>query len=158
MEIKSGVRVRRSRLLSLNARSDLVFSLFDPIGEKKWAENWNPTFAFPEFAVRQGSVFTTRDREGTETIWIITKLDKKSRSIVYTAATPSLKVSVIEINCQPDGTNRTKTRVTYTITALSEKGKEYVASMTRQHYQAWMTDWERAINYYLQFARRLQHH
>lgn len=158
MKTKSEVRVKRSRLFSLNGRSDLVFSLFDPTGEKKWAENWNPTIIFPESVIRQGSVFSTRDYEGTQTIWIITKLDKKSRNIVYTAVTPSFKVSIIEINCEPDGTNRTKARVTYTITALSERGKQYVASMSKQHYHKWMTDWEKAINHYLQFGRPLQHH
>jgi len=158
MMSKSDVRVKRSWLLRLNGRSDLVFSLFDPIGEKKWAETWNPTLVFPDSAVRQGSVFTTKDHEGTETIWTITKLDKKNRKIVYAAVTPGFKVSIIDINCQPDGTNRTKARVTYTITALSEKGKEYVTSMSMQHYHAWMTGWEKAINHYLRWGRALQHH
>jgi hypothetical protein len=142
----------------LNGKSDLVFSLFDPIGEKKWAENWNPTIVFPESGVHQGSVFTSRDHDGTETIWIITKFDKNSQSIVYTSVTPSFKVSLIEISCEPDGANRTKARVTYTITALSEKGKQHIASMSKQHYHKWMTDWEKAINHYLQYRHPLRHH
>lgn len=158
MKSESRVRVKRSQLLRLNGRSDFVFSLFDPIGEKKWAETWNPALIFPDSAVRQGSVFTTRDHEGTETIWTITKLDKKSRKIAYTAVTPGFKVSVIEIHCQPDGTDGTNARVTYTITALSEKGKKYVISMSKQHYHEWMTNWEKAINHYLKWGHTLQHH
>lgn len=158
MKTQCEMRVKRSRLIHLNGQSDHVFSLFDPIGEKKWAENWNPTFMFPEPGVRQGSVFTTRDHDGTETIWIITKFDKNNRNIVYTSVTPSFKVSIIEISCEPNRANHTKARVTYTIAALSEKGKQYITSMSKQHYHKWMANWEKAINHYLQHGHPLRHH
>jgi hypothetical protein len=158
MKTQSELRVKRSQLLHLNGQCDIVFSLFDPIGEKKWAENWSPTLVFPASGVHQGSVFKTENHDGTETIWIITKFDKKSRSIIYTAVTPNFRVSTIEISCEPDGANHTKARVTYTITALSERGKQYITSMSKQHYHEWMTEWEEAINHYLQHGHSLRHH
>lgn len=158
MKTKSELRVKRSQLLHLNGQADIVFSLFDPIGEMKWAETWSPTLVFPVSGVHQSSVFKTGNQDGTETIWIITKFDKKSRSLVYTAVTSNFRVSIIEISCEPDEANHTKARVTYTITALSEKGKQYITSMSKQHYHAWMTKWEKAINHYLQHGHSLQHH
>jgi hypothetical protein len=158
MKNTSEMRVRRSQLLRLNGRSDVVFNLFDPVGERKWAEGWNPTFIYPKSGVHQGSVFTTTDHDGNEAIWIVTKLDRNGQSIVYSSVMPGFKVSIIEIICQPNGADHTKTRVTYTITALSEKGKQYVTSMSKQHYEEWMTSWEKAINHYLRHGQRLRHH
>ena len=160
MRIKDFVarRVTRSQVLHLNGRIGDVFGLFDPIGEKKWSEGWNPIMVFPASNICQGAVFVTRDRDRMETIWIITEFDEVKRSIAYTSVTPNLKVNHIVINCESDLSDHTKARVSYTITALSEKGNRYIRSFSKQHYHEWMTDWEKAINYYLQYGRALRHH
>jgi len=155
---QSILRVKRSHVIHLNGQSDKVFSLFDPMGEKKWSENWNPTIIFLDSDAIEGSVFTTKDHEGIETIWVITKLDKDSQNIIYTSVTPLFKVSTIDISCEPDDINCTKAHVTYTITALSEKGKQYVKTFSAKHYHKLMTNWEKAINHYLQHGSLLQHH
>jgi hypothetical protein len=151
-------QVTRSHTLRLNGRPDDVFGLFDPIGEKKWSKDWNPVMIFPTSQVRQGGVFVTRNNVGTETIWAITTLDQNSRNIVYTTVTPNLKVNLIQINCEPDGVNHTKARVTYTITALSEKGNQYVGSFSSEYYRKWIMHWGKAINHYLRSGHQLQHH
>ena len=151
-------QVTRSNIIRINGRPDDVFGLFDPIGEKKWSKDWNPVMIFPTSDIRQGGVFVTRNDDGTETIWIITTLDQNNRSIVYTAVTPNLKVSLIQINCEPDGANRTKARVTYIITALSEKGNQYISSFSGEYYRKWLMHWEKAINHYLQSGHPLRHH
>lgn len=151
-------RVTRNHMLRLEGQPDDIFGLFDPIGEKKWSEGWNPIMVFPSSDICQGAVFVTRDDDGSETIWIITTLDRNNRNIVYTSVTPKLKVSHIEINCEPDGANHTKARVSYTVTALSEKGNQYINSFSKEHYHEWMMNWEKAINHYLQCGRPLQHH
>jgi hypothetical protein len=152
------VQAKQSRILHLSGRIDDVFPLFDPVGEKKWSEDWNPIPIFPSSGVQEGGVFLTRHDDGVEAIWVITKLDRNSRNIVYTSFTPSFKVSVIEIECEPAGLDCTKARVTYTVTALSEKGNQYVNSFTGDYYCEWMTHWEKAINHYLQHGHALRHH
>lgn len=151
-------QVTRSHILRINGRPDDVFGLFDPIGEKKWSEDWDPIMVFPPSDICQGAVFVTKDNDGTEAIWIITTLDQNNRRIVYTSVTPNLKVNIIDINCEPDGDNRAKVRVTYTITALSEKGNQYVRSFSKERYHKWMMNWEKIINHYLQCGRPLRHH
>jgi hypothetical protein len=151
-------QVIRSHVLSLNGRIDDVFGLFDPIGEKKWSEDWNPLMVFPPSGICQGAVFETRDKDGMKAIWVISTFDRNNRNIVYTTLTPSFKVSVIEVKCESDDTNHTKARVTYTITALSEKGTQYIDSFSEDHYIKMMTQWEEAINHYLQHGCPLRHH
>ena len=151
-------QVTRSPILRINGQPDDVFGLFDPIGEKKWSADWNPQMVFSPSDVCQGAVFVTRDNAGKKTIWIITVLDQNSHSIIYTSVTPNLKVSLIEISCEPDGVNSPKARVSYTITALSEKGNQYIDSFSKEHYHTWMMNWEKAINHYLQSGRPFRHH
>jgi len=151
-------QVTRSYTLHLDSRPDVIFGLFDPIGERKWSEDWNPIIVFPTSGISQGAVFVTAEKDGTEIIWIITRLDIKNRSIAYTSVTPRLKVTFIDIGCEPDGANCTRARVTYTITALSEKGNQHIDSFSKEHFHKWMTDWESAINHYLLYGRALRHH
>ncbi len=151
-------RVTRSHVLRLSGRPDDVFRLFDPIGEKKWSEDWKPTMIFPTSGVCQGAVFLTRDHHGTEAIWIIAEFDEIKHSIVYTSVTSNLKVSHISINCEADRADHTKASVSYTITALSERGNQYVRSISKEHYNKQMKKWEEAINHYLQYGHPLRHH
>jgi len=145
-------------MLSLNGGLDDVFGLFDPIGEKKWSEDWNPLMVFPPSGICEGAVFETRDKDGMETIWVISTFDQNKRNIVYTAVTPNFKVSVIEVKCEPDLSSHTKACVTYTVTALSEKGTQYVDSFSEDHYFKMMKHWEEAINHFLQHGYPLRHH
>jgi hypothetical protein len=150
-------QVTRSYTIRADGQLDEVFSLFDPIGERKWAEDWNPTIIFPASGIAQGAIFVT-GKDGSESIWVITKFDKENCNIVYTSVTPNSRVSLIDILCEPNGANRTRARVTYTITALSENGNRYIDSFSKEHYDKWMTHWETAINHYLQYGRALRDH
>jgi len=150
--------VVRSHMLRLNDRPKAIFGLFDPIGEKKWSEEWNPNMIFLASTISQGTVFTTKNKEGPDTIWIITELNKEHCKIAYTAVTPAFRVTLIEISCDPDGSSHTKAHVTYAITALSEDGNRYVDSFSEEHYQKWMIGWETAINHYLQHGSPMKHH
>jgi hypothetical protein len=151
-------QVTRSHVLSLNGGIDDVFGLFDPIGEKKWSEDWNPLMVFPSSGIHQGAVFETRGKDGMETIWVISTFDRNNRNMGYTTVTPNFKVSVIEVKCESIDTNHTKARVTYTVTALSEKGTQYLDSFSEDYYHELMTHWEEAINHFLQHGRPLRHH
>src|SRR3972149_976957 len=130
----------RSHVLRLNDRPKAVLELFEPIGEKKWSDEWNPTMIFPASTISKGTVFTTKNKEGPDTAWIITELDKENCKIAYTAVTPFIKVTVIEISCDPDGANHTKAHVTYAITALSEDGNRHVDFFSEEHYRKRMTE------------------
>ncbi|MGD0160207.1 MAG: hypothetical protein ABSB89_07915 [Candidatus Bathyarchaeia archaeon] len=151
-------QVTRSHVLSLNGGIVDVFGLFDPIGEKKWSEDWNPSIIFPPSGIRQGTVFETRGMDGKETIWVISTFDRNNPSLTYTTVTPGFKVTIIEVKCEPYGTSHTKARVTYTVTSLSEKGNQYLDSFSEDYYCEMMTHWKEAINHYLQHGYPLAHH
>lgn len=147
----------RSHMLRLNDQPEVVFELFDPIGERKWDEEWNPNMVSQASMIGQGTVFTTENKEGSDTIWLITEFDKEKHKIAYAAVTPTIRATLIEISCNPEA-NHTKSRVTYNVTALSEGGNRYVNSFSEEYYREWMMNWEMAINHYIQHGSSMKHH
>ncbi len=152
-------RVSRTQTICLSALPERVFPLFEPIGEKAWAEGWEPQMLFPASGVAEpGTVFTTRNSEGNESIWTMSVYDPVNFHLAYLRTTPGSLVGQIDIHCQEESDGTTGASVTYTFTALSEDGNEFTARFTEAHYQAMMADWERAINHYLAHGQVLPHH
>ncbi len=143
-------RVSQTRSIHLAALPSQVFPLFEPIGEKAWAEGWEPTMLFPSSgAAEVGAIFTTQHLPEGETIWTMLDYDQATFHIAYLRVTPGLQVGHIDIQCRETPDGETDATVTYTFTALSDHGNAFIARFTEAHYAAMMSDWERAINYYL---------
>ncbi len=151
--------ISRTRMIHLVAASERVFPLFEPIGEKAWAEGWEPTLLFPDSgAAEEGTIFVTQHPGEADTIWTITTYDLAHCHLTYLRVTPGSRVGFVDAQCQdaPDGT--TWASVTYTLTALSEAGNEHLARFTEAYYTDFMAAWEQAMNYYLTHGQRLHHH
>jgi hypothetical protein len=155
----SAKHVTRTRTICLSGNPDRVFPLFEPIGEKFWAEGWNPQMLYPKSGVTErGAVFTTQSHDGTQTIWLITHYDPKQFEIGYARVTPESNVAEVDIRCEQSKNASTEARVTYVFTALSEQGNEYINKFTEEYYREWIGAWEKAIDYYLAHGRLFKHH
>jgi hypothetical protein len=52
--------ITQSHTIHLPAHLYRVFPLFEPLGEKLWAEGWDPTMLYPSTGeVAVGTIFTT---------------------------------------------------------------------------------------------------
>lgn len=132
-----------------------AFPLFEPIGEKNWAEGWQPEFASAEGAtLSDGTVFTVQ-RPGEhgapiQTVWLITRYNRANHVIEYRMVAPGERVSRITVQCQPTSAKDTAVTVTYHYTGLSENGDRYIAQMTDDAFRAMIGEWDTAIRAYLQ--------
>ena len=152
-------RVSHTRTIRLAASPSQVFPLFEPIGEKAWAEGWEPQMLFPADGMAAiGAVFTIRHEAESESIWTMPVYDQTAFHLAYLQVTPGSRVGHIDIHCQEAPGGTTDASVTYTFTALNAQGNEYTAKFTEAHYQAMMAMWERAINFYLAHGHALPHH
>jgi hypothetical protein len=146
-------------MIQLSAAPSTVFPLFEPIGEKRWASDWEPEMIYPQSGVTEtGAVFTTEDHHGSKTIWMIITYDPRRFQIAYLRITPDSNLAWIEIRCEDKRNGTTLARVSYTFTALTEKGNIYINEFTEEYYRRWIRHWEEAINHYLQYGRTLEHH
>jgi hypothetical protein len=153
----AGNRVRHSYVQTIHAPADWVFAILEPVEEVKWAPGFEYRWVYArngEHAQsgQEGDVFVTQHHSGLGShgtaVWVITRRDAKERRVQFVRFIPDFQVTQIDIHVVPDGRG-SKCEVIYTYTALSEKGREQVKGMTREHYEAQMKEWEEQVNTYL---------
>jgi hypothetical protein len=126
-----------------------AFTLFEPVGEKLWAEGWNPVFASAKDAnLSTDTVFTrdlvTQGQTGSS-VWLITRYDRPAGAIEYRVVYPGQRVARITVQCHPAPGAGTNVEVTYRYTGLSAEGDHYIAAMTDEKYRAFIEEWASAI-------------
>lgn len=145
-------------MILLDAAPSHVFPLFEPLGEKAWAEGWEPQMLFPADGTAQaGAVFTTNHPPQGESIWTLTTYDPANLHLAYLRVTPGVQVAFIEIQCEAMGDGSTRATVTYTLTSLSAASNEQVARFAA-HHQHDLASWEQAINFYLARGHAMKQH
>lgn len=140
-----GERATRSHAFYVDLPMAEAFRLFEPEGERAWAQGWNPSYVFPSDGhAERGMVFTTT--HGNEsTIWYLMRHDPAGGVVEYLRVTPGSRVVTVLVQCADAGAGRTRVTVVYTFTALSEAGNEYVRAMDEAHYRAFIDGWGTAI-------------
>jgi hypothetical protein len=133
---------RASIVLHLRAPADRAFPMFDPVNEKRWAPDWQPTL-LGEARVAAGLVFTTQDDHG-RTAWLLDRYDERARELRYVVARPTI-LTTIDIAVVPDGPGSSVATVTYTRTALDAAAEGEVEEFAR-HFPLQAPHWESAIN------------
>ncbi|GHO51094.1 hypothetical protein [Ktedonospora formicarum] len=152
-------QVTRSHVIYIPAPVVRTFPLFEPLGEKHWVQGWNPDMLYPTSGVaQQGTVFMTQHVGEPAKIWTIIGYDREQAYVTYINVLPQMYTSRIDVRCEPDGSEMTSVRVTYTLTALSPHGNEYIERFSEEHhYQAYISSWETAIRHYLLHSHMLPH-
>jgi hypothetical protein len=138
-------QVTRSYEQTLAAPPERILPLLTAVGEKAWAPGWEPRVLYRPPEGDQGTVFMTAER----TLWRMEEMDLEARRVRYVHVTAGVEVTELEIVLQPDGPERTRARVTYTFTGLSEAGNRGVDEQTEEHYAKWMREWETELNHFL---------
>lgn len=140
-------RVVRTEVIVLPASPDRVFPLFTPVGEKLWVEGWDPEIVYPTSGIaEEGMVFTTPGHGGSDSFWAMTEFDERDLRVTYARFTPDSDMCTVAVRCEPGPGGDTRARVTYTLTSLTDRGKEYLAEdFSEKSYRKRMAAWEEAI-------------
>jgi hypothetical protein len=134
----------RSATIRLDAPSERAFGMFTPLGERAWAQGWDPEFLHPlDGEACEGSVFITR-AGGVETIWTTVAHDPPRRA-AYSRVTPGLHAVIVEVRLRPSEDGGTRADVSYAFTALTSAGNDAVVEMV-DGFGGWMEEWETSIN------------
>lgn len=141
--------VVRSARIVLDGPPERVFPLFTPVGEQAWVPGWSPRFLWPaDGGARVGTVFLTRAAGEQATIWTVTAYEP-CRHVAYARITPESRAGIVEVRCRRTPRGRTVARVTYTFTALSPRGNDYLRAFTDEEFRRYVSGWETAINTHL---------
>jgi hypothetical protein len=143
----------RSHTFSVQLPLADAFTLFEPVGEKNWAEGFDPVFAAPgSSALGDDSIFTVEASHGGlrhQTIWLITRYEHAAAFVEYRAVYPGVRVARISVQCRATAESETTVEVTYRYTGLSAEGDEYIAAMTDGKFGEFIETWNSAIRAYL---------
>ena len=152
-----GNRVRHTYVQTIQAPADKVFAVIEPVAELEWAPGFEYQWVYARDgaqakAGQKGDVFLTQHYSGLGSqgtaIWVISRRDFNERRIQFVRVIPHFQVTQIDVHVTPDG-KQSKCEITYTYTALSDRGREQLKHITREHYEAQMKEWEAQVNAYL---------
>jgi hypothetical protein len=134
----------RSATIRLDAPPERAFGMFTPLGERAWAQGWDPEFLHPlDGEACAGSIFITR-AGGGETIWTTIVHEPPARA-AYSRVTPGLHAVIVEVRLRGSDNGGTLADVSYAFTALTPAGNDAVAEMV-EGFDRWMAEWETSIN------------
>jgi hypothetical protein len=141
---KSEMRVTRSAEITVNGPLDKVFALFTPEGEIHWIPSWKYTPIFPASGTtEQDMVFRTDEH----TLWTLAVYDPPQRSL-YVHASPE-EIARIEVECSAIDRARTRVRITYVITAITEDAQHATAHhQSEAEFRKKMDQWKMWLDEY----------
>lgn len=138
----------------LDAPINKVFRLFTPLEMKKWEQDWDPQYLYPENGkMMEDAIFTTRSDNGS-TIWLVKMYTTYKHHIAYHRVTPGKVAGMVNIKCNPYG-EQTRATVRHTFTTLSQEGGALLQDWTPDFYRSYIEQWRKKINHYLKTGQML---
>lgn len=154
MKIQPPVRVTRTYLQTLAGTPDEVFPLLCPVREVDWASGWDPGLVLSRSGFAEPDcVFTTTEEGGREAVWIVTEHDPGNHIVEMLKVVPGHVMTRLGIALRPRGPAQSHAEVTYSWTALSADGEEFVRGQTEETWTKFMREWEDELNTFLRGAR-----
>ncbi|MFI5116277.1 MAG: hypothetical protein ACHP8B_06215 [Terriglobales bacterium] len=126
---------------------DQVAPLFGANEERKWAQDWNPQFVYPDPAHdEQGMVFKVAHGHYSS-VWVNTALDLAAGHIQYAYVLNDAMAVLIDIHLTRESGQKTGVTVVYERTALMPEANEHVQRFTKDDAGAGK-EWGDAISSY----------
>jgi hypothetical protein len=119
------------------------FLFFDPDGERRYVEGWDPEVFYRPADGWAGAAFRT-NAAGDETYWLVADYDSAVGSVRYARIAPATRAGFVTVVCEaaPSGSSVT---VTYELTALTVAGETMLQELTEARYRAMINGWARDI-------------
>jgi len=129
-----------------------ALDLFTAEGEIAWAPGWTPRYVTPPDGTPVvGGIWLT-GQGADEVIWRVQRFDRVAREAEYLRISPGNRVVLVQVRCEQDGGLGTEpdgpstlATVTYRVVPLSDAGRAWLATFTRESYAEMMREWERLI-------------
>ena len=140
--MKQHTKQRLSARIHVALPAEEAFQLFTPLGEREWAQGWDPAFPAPTSDDSEpGTVFET-DAHGRRGTWLVT--DRVwGRRIMYAHVIPEDRAGSITVTLdETDGGSEVE--VVYELTPLSEAGAHHLEQFA-DGYGDYLQLWEDAI-------------
>lgn len=134
----------QTRTFSLQAPMSRVFPMFTALGEKAWAEGWDPEIL--SGAEERGSVFVTTAHNGRSVTWIVVDYRPAQGKVSYARMMEESNIGLVDVACSERTPGMTEVTVRYTLTALNPSAETFVSRFLQSdHYTTMIEEWRVAI-------------
>ncbi|HEX7488407.1 MAG TPA: hypothetical protein VF341_05835 [Anaeromyxobacteraceae bacterium] len=121
-------RVVHSFIFHVGAAPERVFPLLCPVREYDWIDGWACQLVHSESGlVEQGCIFVTDHPPEGRTIWVTALHDPAAFRVEFLRVTPETHVSQMALSVAREGTAGSTVEVSYTFTALNDRGNALLA-------------------------------
>jgi hypothetical protein len=149
-------RVSRNYIQTIRAAPAEVHALICPVKEAQWLDGWDCDLIFSNSGFAEtGCVFISRSAGEKDTIWLITKRDDQNYKTEFVRVTPESRIAFLTVRIEDGGQHTSRMHITYTFTALSEAGNQFIDNFTEENFVKDMQFWEATLNHYLETGRPL---
>ena len=141
-------QVARDGSFDLDTPADRALQFFTPEGERSWVPGWNPQAGYPTqsaVAFQTNAVFRVDD-DTERSLWTILEADLQRHVAEYLYVVEGQRISRVRVQIEAVNDNHSRVHVHYVHTAISEKGQEFVASVTPEAFAQKMLDWRRWLH------------
>jgi hypothetical protein len=88
-------------------------------------------------------------------VWIVTKHDPRKREIEFARFTPGSRTCVLRIAVRAKAENSSFVDISYTYTALTPAGNDFIDGLTEEAFVKGVVFWEKSVNYFLETGKKL---
>jgi hypothetical protein len=149
-------RVTRNFIQTINAEPSRVHALICPVKEAEWLDGWDYDLIFSHSGfAEEGCVFTSKGEGEKDTIWLMTKRDDQTCKTEFARVTPESRIAYLTVRIEDGGNQTSRMHITYTFTALTEKGNAFIENFTEENFVKDMKFWEATLNHYLETGKAL---
>jgi len=132
------------RSFHLDAPLARVFPLFTALGERAWAQGWEPELLSGR--EQRGSVFRTV-HDGRETIWIVVDYRPAQGHVSYARLAQGSNIGLVDVQCSAASNGSTEVSVRYTLTGLNAQGEAFVRRfLDPEQYGRMIEEWRESIS------------
>lgn len=148
------LHTRNEFSFTVDAPFEQVVPLFGANEERKWANDWNPQFVYPNPARDQpGMIFKVAHGHNLS-VWINTALDLTAGHIQYAYVLNDAMATLIDIHATRQDPQKTGVTVVYERTALIPEANEHVQHFAKGDEGAGK-EWGDAMNAYFAKAGKV---
>ena len=148
------ISITHTETFRIDQPAEIVFPLFSAEGENRWAPGWDYQPLSGTDCTQEDFIFLTKSHDhassGEDTIWIVKRYDPQAYIVQYYRVEPGEKVGLVTVRCLEVEGGATDVEVTYHYTALSDRGRKFLASFTAEGYKEFIAGWKTHLNHYFQ--------
>lgn len=138
-------RLVRSFVQDIHAPLEAVFPLLCPEREKEWLPGWDARMIHSASGVAERSAVFETQHEAGPTLWVVTEYDPPRR-VAFARWQPDGLVVHIEISLARQHAGSTAVCVSYTYTAVDQRGVAALAVMGEDAWLKTMAFWQESMN------------